>query len=86
MLTRCVCMELPFVQLLAYARRYGIASVGELGRCTRAGTGCGSCRPYLEDLLASGEIVVGGARIALPAHSGPLEPPLDRPPSCTRQP
>lgn len=36
---------------LLQAIRTGKATVGALGECTRAGTGCGSCQPTLQGLL-----------------------------------
>ena len=71
MKTRCDCWQLSFVGLMSYARRRGITSLEELMRRTGAGTRCGSCRPYLEELLRSGKLRVGDELIDLPGIPPP---------------
>jgi sulfite reductase beta subunit-like hemoprotein len=46
----CNCNTVSKGTILA-AIRAGHRSVGVLGECTRAGTGCGSCQPLLQQLL-----------------------------------
>ena len=65
-MTRCECHKLSFVGLMSYARRHGITTLEELMAATRAGTGCGSCRPYLKELLRTGRLRVGDQLIELP--------------------
>jgi bacterioferritin-associated ferredoxin len=72
-LTRCDCKELSFVALRSYARRQGITDIAELIRRTGCCTGCGTCRPHLEEFLRTGEVRYGDQRIKLPD--------LDVPPS-----
>ncbi len=64
--TRCDCMKLSFVGLRSVARREGITDINELIRRTGCCTGCGTCRPHLEEFLKSGEVDVGGTRMKLP--------------------
>jgi NAD(P)H-nitrite reductase large subunit len=72
MKTRCECRNLSFAGLLAYARRHGTRTVDELSKATTCCTGCGSCRPYLEELLRSGKLHVGDELIDFPYN--PDEP------------
>jgi NAD(P)H-nitrite reductase large subunit len=72
MMTRCECHRLSFVGLLSYARRNGITRLEDLMRDTQAGTGCGTCRPYLEELLRSGRLRVGDQLIELPLPNDDL--------------
>lgn len=53
---RCVCLRFPFGELLAQARAeaWGLA---ELIRETGCGDECGLCRPYIRQMLATGETV-----------------------------
>ncbi|MGE0480668.1 MAG: bacterioferritin-associated ferredoxin [Phycisphaerae bacterium] len=53
---RCVCLELSLRGLLSFARRQEITSFDALSRATGCGTRCGTCRPYIERMLASGEV------------------------------
>jgi bacterioferritin-associated ferredoxin len=57
--TRCDCRQLSFIALRSYAQRHGIASVEELIRLTGCCTGCGTCRPHLEEFLRTGEVRYG---------------------------
>ncbi|MGD8452247.1 MAG: (2Fe-2S)-binding protein [Phycisphaerae bacterium] len=74
MKTRCECRGLSFVGLMKYARRHGITTLEELMKATGAGTGCGTCRPYLEELLKSGKLRVGDVLIDLPVDDPPASP------------
>jgi NAD(P)H-nitrite reductase large subunit len=46
----CYCFRVEKSRIIA-AIEEGCATVEDLGRRTRACTGCGGCRPDLEDLL-----------------------------------
>jgi len=64
--TRCECKQLSFVALRSYARRHGITDLEELIRRTGCCTGCGTCRPHLEEFLRTGELRLGDQTIRLP--------------------
>jgi bacterioferritin-associated ferredoxin len=81
MKTRCECLELSFIKLMAYARRYNITDIEELIAATRCCTGCGSCRPYLEELLKTGKLRCGDQLVELPK----VDVPLDIPPPGSRK-
>lgn len=53
---RCICLNLSLFGLKAYAKRHGITTFDELSRTTLCGTGCGSCRPYIEEMLRTGVV------------------------------
>jgi len=74
-MTRCECWELSFVALLSYARRHGITRLEDLMQATGCGTRCGTCRPYLEELLRSGKLRVGDQLIGLPGLAPCVSPP-----------
>ena len=63
---RCDCKELSFIALRSYARRHGITDIEELIRRTGCCTGCGTCRPHLEEFLRTGEVRYGDQRVKLP--------------------
>jgi nitrite reductase (NADH) large subunit len=48
----CNCNEVPKGRLVQ-AVRDGKCSVAALGECTKAGTGCGTCQPLLNQLIAA---------------------------------
>ena len=50
----CVCMKVH-TRTLREAFRAGARSVEEVGQATRAGTGCGTCRMDLMELLRQWE-------------------------------
>jgi bacterioferritin-associated ferredoxin len=56
--TRCVCREVPFGVVARAAeelRRAGCdVTLGMIIEATGAGTGCGSCRPYLARTIMTG--------------------------------
>ncbi len=52
--TRCVCFRMTFREVLTQARAHGWTSVEEVGDNLGCGTGCGGCRPYLVQVLATG--------------------------------
>ena len=71
--TRCDCKQLSFLGLRSYARRHGIDDLEELIRRTGCCTGCGTCRPHLEEFLRTGEVRIGEQTFKLP---DPDAPPL----------
>src|SRR5215470_9114675 len=62
----CRCMGLSSRRIGELARSRGLGDVDALGRVCGARTGCGTCRPELEELLADlrGEPVLDGVRRA----------------------
>ncbi len=64
--TRCDCRQLSFIALRSFARRHGITDIEELIRQTGCCTGCGTCRPALEEFLRTGEYQVGDMRVKAP--------------------
>lgn len=52
--TRCVCFNQRFVDLLERCRRQHWTTVAEISQHTGCGTGCGGCRPYLAEMLKTG--------------------------------
>src|SRR5262245_47978520 len=62
----CRCMGLSSQRIGELARAEALADVESIGRACGAGTGCGTCRPELEELLADlrGEPVLDGVRRA----------------------
>ena len=71
--TRCECKELSFIALRSYARRHGITDIEELIRQTGCCTGCGTCRPELEEFLRTGELHYGDRTIKLPDAEPPMQ-------------
>lgn len=72
--TRCDCKELSFVALRAYARRHGITDIEELILRTGCCTGCGTCRPHLEEFLRTGQVRYGDQTFRLPDIDPPADP------------
>ncbi|MBK9129052.1 MAG: (2Fe-2S)-binding protein [Phycisphaerales bacterium] len=64
--TRCDCKNLSFLGLRSYAQRHGISDIQELIRQTGCCTGCGTCRPHLEEFLRTGKLKVGDQSIQIP--------------------
>lgn len=52
--TRCVCFQKTFRDVLAVARENGWSTAAEVSLNMRCGLGCGGCRPYLQALLDTG--------------------------------
>ncbi len=71
--TRCDCKNLSFVALRSYARRRGIVDVRELIRQTGCCTGCGTCRPHLEEFLRTGKLRYGDRTFEIPEFNPPDE-------------
>jgi len=75
--TRCDCKQLSFLALRSFALRNGITDVAELIRQTGCCTGCGTCRPHLEEFLRTGELKCGDQMFKAPAATlRPKSPPL----------
>lgn len=53
-ITKCVCRDTTFASLLPLAREHRWA-LADLIRETGCGAGCGLCRPYLREMLRSGQ-------------------------------
>lgn len=70
--TRCVCFKRSFRELRDLAAREGWARVAEITRATGCGSGCGSCVPYLQAMLSSGETCFAVRRAGEPIT--PCEP------------
>ena len=53
---RCVCQQTPFTRLLPLARAndWDVAAIGVATGC---GARCGLCRPYLREMLMTGQTV-----------------------------
>lgn len=54
LVSRCICMRMPFVDLLSLARDHDW-DLADLMRETGCGDQCGLCRPYLRRMLRTGE-------------------------------
>ncbi len=48
----CNCNGVSKGQIVAAIRDGGCNSVGKIGACTKAGSGCGSCKPLITEILA----------------------------------
>ena len=64
--SRCDCKQLSFIGLRSFARRNGITDIRELIRLTGCCTGCGTCRPHLEEFLRTGELKAGDQSLRIP--------------------
>ena len=49
----CLCFHVSKRKLLNFIRVEQVRRAGQLAECFGAGTGCGWCRPYLEQLFAA---------------------------------
>ncbi|MEQ9103379.1 MAG: (2Fe-2S)-binding protein [Rhodothermales bacterium] len=54
---RCVCDRVTFAALKDVAVRHDCRTVCALAKHVRFGTGCGYCKPYVRDMLRTGETV-----------------------------
>ena len=56
--TRCICLDVSFEALKRFAddlARRGVAvDAARLAEMTRAGSACGMCTPYIEEMLKTG--------------------------------
>ncbi|MFN0134661.1 MAG: (2Fe-2S)-binding protein [Phycisphaerae bacterium] len=53
---RCICHDTPMSAILRAARQRNLPTVDAVVAAELAGTGCGSCKPYLERMLATGQV------------------------------
>ncbi len=51
----CFCHARAFAELRVLALRFGWTTVADITQATGCGSGCGLCRPYLAQMLATGE-------------------------------
>jgi bacterioferritin-associated ferredoxin len=51
---RCICYQAPFAAIRAKSQAKGWTTLQEVCQGTAAGTGCGSCRRYLQAILDTG--------------------------------
>jgi NAD(P)H-nitrite reductase large subunit len=58
---RCICHNLSLAGLRSYALRHGLTSFEELQAQTGCGTSCGTCRPYIEEMLRTGRVPTYGS-------------------------
>lgn len=68
--TRCICFRATFAALRKLVHDHGWTSVSQVVRHTRAGTGCGSCKPYIARMLETGATefsVAEGGKLPQPA-------------------
>lgn len=54
LVSRCICMSMPFDHLLPLAREHAW-TLADITRETGCGGQCGLCRPYIRQMLATGE-------------------------------
>lgn len=54
LVSRCICQRMPFADLLPLARAGGW-SLSDVIRETGCGGQCGLCRPYLRQMLETGQ-------------------------------
>jgi bacterioferritin-associated ferredoxin len=54
LVSRCICRNVPFADLLPRARAFDW-TLADLIRETGCGGHCGLCRPYLRQMLATGQ-------------------------------
>lgn len=55
----CVCFHVSCRKLANWIRIHRPRRAGELSQCFGAGTGCGWCRPWLEQLFAASQATPG---------------------------
>jgi nitrite reductase (NADH) large subunit len=58
----CSCNNVSKLQLCQAIREKGLATIGEVKNCTKAGTGCGGCIPLVTDLLQK-ELAAAGKTV-----------------------
>ena len=71
---RCVCHHLTFAELNARRMQAGWKTLDELCTATSAGTGCKSCRRYLQAMIDT-----GSDAFALALGNDPPQPCQNRP-------
>lgn len=77
--TRCVCFQRSFRELKREAAAYGWTRVAQITRATGCGSGCGSCVPYLQRMLQTGETCFRVRRAGEPIEACEPDPwdPVD---------
>ena len=55
--TRCTCFSYTFKELKTIAAEKGIEKLSQLAQETQCCTGCGSCAPYVQEMLRTGHTV-----------------------------
>ncbi|MEK7411978.1 MAG: (2Fe-2S)-binding protein [Planctomycetota bacterium] len=63
---RCVCHRRSFCELAALSAHHGWTTLADLARETNVGTGCGSCRPYVNAMLITGATHFAVTKVGLP--------------------
>jgi bacterioferritin-associated ferredoxin len=69
--TRCICFRATFAALRKLVQSHGWTSVGQVVQHTRAGTGCGSCKPYIARMLETGATEFSVAEKGKPPQPAP---------------
>lgn len=59
----CLCFHVTHRKLLNYLRNHDVQRASQLSECLGAGTGCGWCRPYLQQIWEAAD---GGSECTLP--------------------
>lgn len=54
---RCVCVQVTFAQMRAFADTHGVADVAQLSNTFGCAQRCGLCEPYIEQMLKSRTVV-----------------------------
>ncbi|MDX1429236.1 MAG: (2Fe-2S)-binding protein [Rhodothermales bacterium] len=54
---RCLCHSVTFEEMKAAAERHQVSDINKLREVVSFGTGCGLCRPYVREMLRTGEVV-----------------------------
>lgn len=79
MVTRCICHDVLFAELIALAAREGLDFAALRDR-TGCGTGCGMCEPYIHAALRTGRaaqpVMPPPSRPGAPSTTGRPNPPL----------
>ena len=52
--TKCICFRATFAILKKMCQHHGWRSLKDVVQNTRAGTGCGACKPYVQQMLVTG--------------------------------
>ena len=58
----CSCNNVTKAAICSVVRDQGLATLGEIKKCTRAGTGCGGCLPLVAELLTA-ELKKAGRKV-----------------------
>ncbi len=55
MVTKCVCFDLEFSEILPIAIQYGCTTIEALQNCMEFGKKCERCHPYIQKMLETHE-------------------------------